>query len=121
MSKKDILFSDRIKNIFLYILFDIIVIDFSILAGVGLWYDGSIPGGIKTIISDQTWQWYIYVSIIAPIIKVAVYFLMKFYNKLWKYTTSEELIKVLIAETIIFIGVFCVDNYFLSGFKLMEH
>lgn len=119
MSKKEIMFSDRIRSIFLYVLFDIIVVDFSILASVGLWYDGSIPGGMKTIISDQTWQWYMYVAIIAPIIKIFVYGIFRFYSRLWKYTTSEELIKVLIAETLIFVGVFAVDNYFLSGLNLM--
>lgn len=119
MSKRDIIFSDRIRSIFLYILFDIIVIDFSILASVGLWYDGSIPGGIKTIISDQIWQWYMYVAIIAPIIKFFVYGVFRFYSRLWKYTTSEELIKVLVAETLIFVAVFAVDNYFLSSLNLM--
>lgn len=119
MSKRDILFSDRVKSIFLYILFDIIVIDFSILASVGLWYDGSIPGGIKTIISDEIWQWYMYIAVIAPIIKLVVYGIFRFYSRLWKYTTSEELIKVLIAETIIFVAVFGVDACFLSRLELM--
>lgn len=110
---------EKYKGQFRYLVLDIIIINFALLASVGLWYDGSIPGGIRSIVPEQVWDWFAYAAIIAPIVKISVFSIFKFYSKLWKYSASDELIKVIIVETIVFVLIFAVDYFFLRSIGLV--
>lgn len=111
--------SERTSSVLMYVILDIIFINFSLLAAIGLWFDGSIPGGIKTVISSQTWDWYIYMAVISSVVCVAVYSFFKFYSSLWKYATIDEIIKIVVADTLIFFILFLADMFLISHFKLM--
>lgn len=111
--------NERISRVIMYIIIDIIFINFSLLAAVGLWYGGSIPGGIRTIISPEVWKWYRYMSFIATFICITTYFVFRFYSNLWKYATIDEILKIFIADTIIFVLIFLVDMLWISKLNLM--
>jgi len=109
---------DNKKRLLLYLMLDIICINFSILVAICLWYGGNIPGlpGEKaTIISDMVWQWFMYASLFTTPFCLIIYGLFKFYTNLWKYATIDDVFKIVIADTIIFIWLFVIDNLFLSN------
>lgn len=110
---------ERLRRVFLYAVLDVIFINFSLLVGIGLWYDGTIPGGIRTMISQETWLWYLYVSVFASVTCVLIYGAFRFYSNLWKYATIDEIIKLVIANTIIFVLIFAFDTLCLSKMNLM--
>lgn len=118
MQLKNII-SDKIKHTILYVILDAIFINVSLLISAGLWYDGTIPGGMKSNISLQIWEWFLFMMIIAPLVRVIVFAMFKFYSRLWKYTGSEEIIKVIIADTIVFVLLYFIDTFFLSRLNLM--
>lgn len=105
---------ERLKKIVLYVISDIIFIDFSIAVAMSLWFDGSIPGGSFTVISQSILYWYGHMAIVAPIIAVAIYALMKMYSNLWKYASIDEMLKIFVATTIIFILLYFYDVFYLS-------
>lgn len=107
---------DKRRKIILYIIMDIICINFSLLAGIGLWYDGSIPGGYRTVVPYQIWDWYFFIFIGADILCIAVYTIFGFYNNLWKYASIEEIFKIIIAETLIYVSIFWFDYFFIKNF-----
>ncbi len=107
---------DKRRKIILYIIMDIICINFSLLAGIGLWYDGSIPGGYRTVIPYQIWDWYFFIFIGADILCISVYAIFGFYNNLWKYASIEEIFKIIIAETLIYVSIFWFDYFFIKNF-----
>lgn len=109
---------DNKKRLLLYLMLDIICINFSILVAICLWYGGNIPGlpGEKaTIISDMVWQWFMYASLFTTPFCLIIYGLFKFYTNLWKYATIDDVFKIVIADTVIFIWLFVIDNLFLSN------
>lgn len=119
MSKIKGFFGGNIGRTLLYIVLDAIYIDFSILVGIGMWFDGSIPGGDKVNIPETVWVWYLLIVIIAPIICCIVYGFFKFYNNLWEYAAIEDVFKVIIANTIIFLCLFFIDSVLLSKKQLL--
>ncbi len=103
----------------LYIILDAICIDFSLLAGIGLWFDGSIPGGFRVRVPSTVWNWYIIMAILAPIICWLIYTIFKFYKNLWEYAAAEDVFKVIIANTIIFIVLYFTDLFFIEEKKFL--
>lgn len=112
--------SERAGKVFMYAILDVIFINFSLLAAIGLWYGGSIPGGMHTIISPEIWKWYIYMSIIGTVVAITVYSCFRFYSSLWKYASIDEIFKIVIAETIIFLIIFFIDKVYISKLRLMN-
>ncbi len=111
--------SGSIRKTLLYIILDAIYINFSILISIGLWFDGSIPGGTKIAIPDTVWVWYLFMVVLAPVICWIVYAAFKFYNNLWEYAAIEDVFKVIIANTIIFICIYFIDSFLISGKQLL--
>lgn len=119
MGKVKNFISGSISKALLYIILDAIYINFSILISIGLWFDGSIPGGSKVAIPDTVWIWYLFMVILAPVICWIVYAAFRFYNNLWEYAAIEDVFKVIIANTIIFICVYFIDSLIISGKQLL--
>ena len=105
---------ERLKKIILYVISDVIIIDLSIAAAMSLWFGGNIPGGSFTVISPNILDWYTHMAIVAPIISVIIYAAMKMYSNLWKYASIDEMLKIFIATTIIFLLLYCYDVFSLS-------
>lgn len=107
------------KKIVIFILLDIVLINFSLLTAICLWYGGSIPGlpgGAGVEIASRVWQWYGYAALVLSPVCVAVYGIFKFYSNLWKYATIDDIYKIVVADTIIFallFGIHCtvLENY----------
>lgn len=106
--------TERLKKIFLYVITDIIIIDFSIIVAMSLWFDGSIPGGNVMAIPQNVLYWYSHIAVIAPVIAVIIYVAMKMYSNLWKYASIDEMLKIFIATTIIFLTLYFYDILSLS-------
>ena len=119
MGKVKNFINGSISKALLYIILDAIYINFSILISIGLWFDGSIPGGSKVAIPDTVWIWYLFMVILAPVICWIVYAAFRFYNNLWEYAAIEDVFKVIIANTIIFICVYFIDSLIISGKQLL--
>lgn len=108
---------DSKKKLLLYVVLDIICINFSIIAAICLWYGGTIPGlpgSSSQNISELVWQWFAYASLWTTPFSVIVYGIFKFYSNLWKYATIDDVYKIVIADTIIFLWLYFVDSIFIS-------
>lgn len=110
---------EKTNRALLYIVLDAIYIDFSILAGIGLWFDGSIPGGMGVAVPNSAWIWYLCMAVIAPFVCWIVYGIFKFYSNLWEYAAAEDALKMVIANTFIFLILFAVNSFFLKKFELL--
>lgn len=110
---------DNKKKLFIYLMLDIICINFSIITAISLWYGGTIPGlpgNTATEISNTVWHWFAYASLFTTPVCVIIYGIFKFYSNLWKYATIDDVYKIIIADTIIFLWLYIVDYLFISKF-----
>ena len=104
----------RIGKILLYLTADVLVLNFSLLAAMGLWYTGFIPGSRTTVIPAEAWTWFGSMGLAATAIGIVVYAMFGMYNYLWKYASLDEMIKIFVATTIIFIVLFFYSAYVLN-------
>ena len=86
MSKLNAISKSQQGKTLLYVFMDIILINFSIILGITLWYGGTIPGlpgGKSVVINPEAWLWYSYAVIWVTPICVIVYGIFKFYSTLF--------------------------------------
>lgn len=106
------------NKLFLYISLDIVFINLSMLAAICLWYGGTIPGlpgGNKfVLISPLVWQWFKYAMIVATPVTIFVYAIFRFYSNLWKYATIDDIYKIIVADTIVFLIIYLVHTFIIS-------
>lgn len=108
---------DNKKKLFLYLMLDVICINFSIIVAICLWYGGTIPGlpgNTAVNINETVWQWFVYASLFTTPVCIIIYGLFKFYSNLWKYATIDDVYKIVIADTIVFLWLYYADKYFIS-------
>ncbi len=110
---------DRFSKILLYIIADVLIAEFSVVAGIALWYDGSIPGAIYKAIPDSVWQWFSYMAVVTPFVVVIVYALFNLYNNLWKYASIDEVLKIIVATVFVFVALYFYDLLFVSSKNLI--
>lgn len=104
-------------KVFLYVLLDIVFINFSLIIAICLWYGGSIPGipgGRGMLIPAEVWNWYAYAVMWLTPVCVLVYAVSKFYSNLWKYATIDDIYKVIVADTVIYVVLYFADAVFIS-------
>ena len=117
MSKLNAISKAQQGKTLLYVFMDIILINFSIILGITLWYGGTIPGlpgGKSVVINPEAWLWYSYAVIWVTPICVIVYGIFKFYSNIWKYASIDDVYKIVIADTIIFVSLYYIDRFFIS-------
>ena len=117
MSKLNAISKSQQGKTLLYVFMDIILINFSIILGITLWYGGTIPGlpgGKSVVINPEAWLWYSYAVIWVTPICVIVYGIFKFYSNIWKYASIDDVYKIVIADTIIFVSLYYIDRFFIS-------
>lgn len=111
--------SEQKAKIVLYVLLDIVAINFSLLCAICLWYGGTIPGlpgGTGVEIENTVWQWYGFAALVLSPLCVAVYAAFRFYSNLWKYATIEDIYKIVVADTIVFALLFAAHNLFIARY-----
>ncbi len=97
------------RKMYLYALLDIVLINLSIVIAICLWYGGTIPGlpgGEGMLIPFKVWQWYKYTFMFVTPVCLLVYGIFRFYSNLWKYATIDDIYKIIIADTVIFVAVY---------------
>jgi FlaA1/EpsC-like NDP-sugar epimerase len=117
MSRLTDIAKDRTSKTVLYMVLDVIIINFSLLMAISLWYGGTIPGlpgGTSTIIPQVVWHWYGIAAVCLVPVSLFVYSLFRFYSNLWKYASIEDIYKIVVADTIIFVLLYLVDYAFIS-------
>ena len=83
------------------------------VAAICLWYGGTIPGlpgGRGIDIASEVWHWYLLASAVLSPLCVIVYGLFRFYLNLWKYATIDDIYKIVVADTVIFVLFFLVHS-----------
>lgn len=124
MSKLNAISKAQQGKTLLYVFMDIILINISIIFAITLWYGGTIPGlpgGKGVVIAPEAWVWYSYAFIWVTPICVIVYGIFKFYSNIWKYASIDDIYKIVIADTIIFVLLYYIDYVIISkkvGFML---
>lgn len=111
--------SEQKKKIGIFVLLDIVIVNFSLLAAVCLWYGGNIPGlpgGHSTVIEGGVWRWYAYAAPVLTPLCIAVYGMFRFYSNLWKYAAIEDIYKIVIADSVIFALLFCIHCTVLKNY-----
>lgn len=111
------------SKMLLYVLLDVILINVSIIIAICLWYGGTIPGlpgGQGRLIPIEVWSWYKYTFIFVSPFCLIVYGLFKFYSNLWKYATIDDMYKIIVANTIIYIAIYGYYYYFVSNIVNLE-
>lgn len=109
--------SEKNKKVYIYMGLDIFCINLAMLVAMGLWYGGSIPGlpgGYAMGIPEIVWRWYGYVFIITTAICLITYWVCGFYSSLWKYASIDEVYKVLVADTFIFVCIYFANKYYIT-------
>ncbi|MBQ7265506.1 MAG: polysaccharide biosynthesis protein [Firmicutes bacterium] len=117
MNKKKLLARERTNKTLLYIVLDILFINFSLIFAICLWYGGTIPGlpgGAGVVIAPQVWNWYILAALCISPICIIIYYLFRFYSNIWKYATIEDVYKIIIADTFVFVLLYVIDYSFIS-------
>lgn len=105
------------SKMLLYVLLDVVLINISIIIAICLWYGGTIPGlpgGEGRIIPAEVWQWYKYTFIFVSPFCLVIYGFFKFYSNLWKYATIDDMYRIIVANTIIFVAIYGYYYYFTS-------
>ncbi|MDR1913384.1 MAG: polysaccharide biosynthesis protein [Clostridiales bacterium] len=112
---------ERTGKIFLYVLCDILFIELAFLAAMNIWYTGAVPGAHTIAIPNAAWIWWSrYMAIAAPIVSLIVFSLFKLYNNLWKYANFDEILKIFVSTTIVFIILYIFDWLFLSPKNIIQ-
>ncbi len=109
------LFNGRLGKTFLYIACDIVFMELALAAAVSLWYSGSIPGSHTTSVPTEAWQWFITVGIAAAVTCVIINSIFGMYNNLWKYASIDEVLKIFLSTTLVFIVLYIFDFVFLKN------
>jgi FlaA1/EpsC-like NDP-sugar epimerase len=105
---------ERAGKIALYATCDILFVEIALLVAIGLWFGGSIPGSRTTSVPPEAWAWWSrYMAAAAPIASIAVFAAMRLYNNLWKYASIEELLKIFLATTIVFVILYLYDALYV--------
>lgn len=118
MDKLSAVTREQRSKLMLYILLDIVLINLSIILAICLWYGGTIPGlpgGEGRVIPNEVWLWYKYTAVFVSPLCIIIYSIFKFYSNLWKYATIDDMYKIIVADSIIFIGVYAFNYYFLAN------
>lgn len=118
MVKLSYMAKEQRNKMFLYALLDVVLINLSIIIAICLWYGGTIPGlpgGSGKLIPGEVWHWYQYTLLFISPLCLIVYGLFKFYSNLWKYTTIDDIYKIIVANSIIFLAVYGFYGYFLES------
>ena len=99
--------SERLGKIILYILVDSVLIVGSLAVSISLWYDGAIPGSHPdTVVPPEAWQlFWLYVAL-APVICVVIFAAFQIYQNLWKYASIDEVYKIFLAVTVVFLALY---------------
>ena len=112
---------ERVGKIMLYAVCDVVFIEFSLLIAMSIWYGGGVPGSKTTFIPDAAWRWWTgYMAYAAPIISLIVFASFKMYNNLWKYASIDEVLKIFLSTTIIFVALYLYDSFFLRPKNIIE-
>jgi len=111
--------TSSLGKVLLYILTDIILIEFSLVAAASLWAEGVIPGSHALGMTPEVWEWLTYAGPAAAIIAVLVYACFKMYNNLWKYANIDEVLKIFIATTIVFLMLYAFHYIYVSRHTTM--
>ena len=112
MSKLSNIAKEQRSKMILYVAIDGICINFSVLLSIFLWYGGSIPGlprdieGTVALVPDQVWMWFGHSILFLTAACLIVYNLLRFYSNIWKYATIDDIYKIIIADTIIFVALY---------------
>jgi len=114
MKKIKIFSKERTGKILLYLTADVLALNLSLLAAMGLWHTGFIPGSRTTEIPTEAWAWFGSMGLAAMIIGIAVFAAFGMYNNLWKYASLDEMLKIFIATTFIFTSLFFYSAYVLN-------
>ena len=105
----------RAGTIMLYAICDVIVIQLAILLAMSIWYGGTVPGSHTTQIPEAAWYWWLHhISYVAAIVCLVVFASFKMYSNLWTYASIDEILKIFLATTIIFLTLFLYDTIFLQ-------
>ncbi|MDR1560727.1 MAG: polysaccharide biosynthesis protein [Clostridiales bacterium] len=112
---------ERAGKIALYAVCDVLFIEMSILIAMSIWYGGGVPGSSTTQIPEAAWRWWLdYMAFAAPIISLIVFAAFKMYNNLWKYASIDEILKIFLATTIIFVSLYLYDTFVLRPKNIIE-
>jgi FlaA1/EpsC-like NDP-sugar epimerase len=111
---------ERIGSVLLYIVCDVLFVELAFLIAMGLWFGGSIPGSRSTSVPPEAWVWWAsYMAFAAPIVSVAVFWLFHMYDNLWKYASIDEVLKIFVATTLVFIVLYLYDTFILQPKAIM--
>ena len=112
---------ERVGKILLYAASDVIFVEISILIAMSVWYAGGVPGSSTTYIPAAAWRWWSgYMAFAAPVISLIVFASFKMYNNLWKYASIDEILKIFLATTIVFIALYLYDSFFLKPKNIID-
>jgi len=112
---------ERVGKIMLYAICDVVFIEFSLLIAMSIWYGGGVPGSRTTYVPDAAWHWWTgYMAYAAPAIGLIVFASFRMYNNLWKYASIDEVLKIILATTIIYISLYLFDTFFLRPKNIIE-
>jgi len=111
---------ERLQKTLLYITADCLAVVFSILVSVAVWRQGVLPGSHRLAITVDDMLWFGYISIAAVILTVLINTLLRLYSNMWKYASIDEIIKIFIASTAVFVLLYFYDLLLITPMELND-
>jgi FlaA1/EpsC-like NDP-sugar epimerase len=111
---------ERLGKIFLYMAADVIVVLFSVLFSMIVWRQGFVPGSNIIGMYEKDWLWFGYIAACAAVLTLAANTLFHLYDNLWKYASIDEIIKIFVSSTCVFVLLFFYDVLFIEPMELND-
>ncbi|MDR1688001.1 MAG: polysaccharide biosynthesis protein [Clostridiales bacterium] len=111
---------ERLGKIFLYMAADVIVVLFSVLFSMIVWRQGFVPGSNIIGVFESDWMWFAHIAAFASVLTLAANTVFRLYDNLWKYASIDEIIKIFVSSTCVFILLFFYDVLFIEPLELND-
>lgn len=111
---------ERLGKMMLYMAVDIVIVMFSITLAIVMWRQGFVPGSHIIGMKGDDWRWFGYIAVAASALSIIVHTIFHMYNNLWKYASIDEVVKIFIATTIVFILLYFFDLFLIAPLKLND-
>lgn len=111
---------ERLGKMILYMAADVIIVLFSIISAIVIWRQGFVPGSHIIGMSSNDWRWFGYIAVAAAALSIIIYTIFHLYSNLWKYASIDEVIKIFIASTVVFLLLYLFDLFVVAPLDLND-
>ena len=109
------------SKVALFVVCDILFINFALIMSVALWYAGLLPGPAREVqsVPVASWYWLLWMGLAGSVVNVAILAALRLYGQLWRYAGADELLKIFMASVGCMIILFLLDLAFIGRVSVL--